>query len=87
MIGLAVGYFAKKVIRFGLLLSGAIIALLFILEHFGVISVNSDNLQLLATSATETAKSSSDFLTANLNKYSSQGLSAVGGFFVGLKLG
>ena len=87
LIGLAVGYFAKKVIRLGLAVSGAVIALLFVLEHFGIISVNIGHLQALAGSAAETAKTSSEFLTANLKQYSSQGVSAVAGFFVGLKLG
>lgn len=87
VIGLAVGYFAKKVLRLGLLVSGAMIALLFVLEHFDIISINIDHLHSLAGTATDTAKASGELLIDKLKNYSSQGLSAIGGFYFGLKLG
>jgi uncharacterized membrane protein (Fun14 family) len=87
VIGLAVGYFAKKVLRLGLLVLGAMIAMLFVLEHFSIISINIEQLQSLAGTASDTAKASSGFLMDKLKNYSSQGISAVGGFYLGLKLG
>lgn len=86
-IGLAVGYFAKKIMRLGLLVSGTMIASLFIMEHFGIISINVDHLQMLASHATDSVKTTSDFLIDKLKTFDSQGISVVSGFILGLKLG
>ncbi|MDO9169910.1 MAG: FUN14 domain-containing protein [Methylobacter sp.] len=87
VIGLAVGYFAKKMLRTALFLGGATIVLLFVGEHYHVIDITDEKLQHVATAAAEAAKSSGGFLVERLTSITSKGASAVGGFFVGLKLG
>ncbi|WP_340122938.1 FUN14 domain-containing protein [Methylobacter svalbardensis] len=87
VIGLAVGYFAKKMLRTALFLGGATIVLLFIAEHYDVIDITDEKLQHAASAATEAAKSSGGFLVDRLTSITSKGASGVGGFFVGFKLG
>ncbi|WP_333878533.1 FUN14 domain-containing protein [Methylobacter sp.] len=87
VIGLAVGYFAKKMLRTALFLGGAAIVLLFVAEYFDIINITDEKLQHIASAATEAAKSSSGFLVNRLTSITSKGVSGVGGFFVGLKLG
>jgi len=86
-IGLAVGYFAKKMFFMSLFLCGAAIVLLFVGEHFGITKVSDINLQQAAESATDAVKQSGDFLMKRLSSITSKGVSATGGFLVGLKLG
>lgn len=86
-IGIAVGYFAKKMLRTALFLAGGAIVLLFITEYYGVIKITDAELQNVATSATEAAKTSGDFLISRLSSITSKGVSGVAGFFLGLKLG
>ena len=86
-IGLAVGYFAKKMLLISLFLFGGAIVLLFISEHFGITKLSDMNLQHVADSATGAVKQSGDFLVNRLSHFTSKGVSAVGGFFVGFKLG
>ncbi len=87
VIGLAVGYFAKKMLRFALFLGGAAIVLLFVSEYYGVGHVNDANLQSAASAATDMAKSSGNFLVERLSHITAKGVSATAGFFAGLKLG
>jgi len=87
VIGLAVGYFAKKMLRTALFLAGAAIVLLFVAEYYGVINISDADLQHAANTATEAAKSSGGFLVNRLTSITSQGVSAAGGFFVGFKFG
>jgi uncharacterized membrane protein (Fun14 family) len=87
IIGLAVGYFAKKMLRTALFLGGAAIVLMFIAEYYGVINISDADLQHAATAATEAAKSSGGFLVNRLTSITSRGVSAAGGFFVGFKFG
>lgn len=87
VIGLAVGYFAKKMLRTVLFLAGAAIVLLFVAEYYGIVNISDADLQHAADSATEAAKSSGGFLVHRLTSITSQGVSAAGGFFVGFKLG
>jgi len=87
VIGLAVGYFAKKMLLTALFLGGAAIVLLFVGEYYGITEISDINLQEAANSATEAAKQSGDFLVKRLSRITSKGVSAVGGFIVGLKLG
>jgi uncharacterized membrane protein (Fun14 family) len=86
-IGLAVGYFAKKMLRTALLLGGAIIVLLFVAEYYDVIEITDEKLQLAATAATEAAKNSGGFIVDRLTRITSKGVTGAGGFFVGFKLG
>ena len=87
IMGLAVGYFAKKMLLMALFLCGGAIVLLFVGEHYGIAEINDINLQEATDSATEVAKQSGDFLVKRLSRITSKGVSAVGGFFVGCKLG
>jgi len=86
-IGLAVGYFAKKMLLISLFLFGAAIVLLFVSEQYGITEINDINLQHAAESATHTVKESGGFLINRLSKITSKGVSATGGFLVGFKLG
>ena len=86
-MGLAVGYFAKKMLLTALFLCGAAIVLLFVSEHYGVTEISDVNLQEAADSATDAVKKSGDFLVKRLSNITSKGVSAAGGFFVGFKLG
>lgn len=86
-IGLAVGYFAKKMLRLALFMAGAILVLLFISEYYGIIEVSDMQLEQAANNATHLAKSSGNFLMQRLSRITSKGVSGTAGFFVGLKLG
>jgi len=87
VIGMAVGYFAKKMLRTALFLAGAAIVLLFVSEYYGIIEITNAELQHAAESATDAAKSSGDFLVNRLSSITSKGVSGVAGFFAGFKLG
>ncbi len=87
VIGLAVGYFAKKMLRTALFLGGAVITLLFAAEYYDLVDITDEKLQHAATVATEAVKGSGGFLVDRLTSITSKGASGVGGFFVGLKLG
>lgn len=87
VIGLAVGYFAKKMLLMALFLGGAAIVLLFASEYYGIVHISETELQHAANAATDAAKSSSDFLVARLSTITAKGVSGVAGFFTGFKLG
>ena len=86
-IGLAVGYFAKKMLFISLFLCGAVIVLLFVSEHFEITKISDINLQQAADSATDAVKQSGVLLMKRLSSITSKSVSAMGGFLVGLKLG
>lgn len=87
VIGMAVGYFAKKMLRTALLVGGAIVVLLFAAEYYGIISINDAALQNAASSAAQAAKESGGFLLDRLSVITSRGVSGAAGFFIGFKLG
>jgi uncharacterized membrane protein (Fun14 family) len=87
VIGLAVGYFAKKMLLTALFLGGAAIVLLFVSEYYGITEISELQLQQATDAATDVAKQSGGFLVERLSSITSKGVSAVGGFFVGFKLG
>lgn len=87
VIGLAVGFFAKKMLKTALFIGGAIIVTLFAAEHFGITQLNDTGLQNAATAATDAVKSSGNFLMDRLSNITSKGVSAGAGFIVGLKIG
>lgn len=87
VIGMAVGYFAKKMLRTALFLGGAAIVLMFVGEYYGITSISDINLQNAANAATEAVKSSGGFLIDRVTRITSKGVSGAGGFFVGFKLG
>ncbi|MFZ4504231.1 MAG: hypothetical protein D4R63_11560 [Methylococcaceae bacterium] len=86
-IGLAVGYFVKKMLKTFLFVAGAVCVALFVSEHFGVVSITDTELQSAAQSATATVKTSGDFLVNRLSSITSKGVSGVAGFFFGFKVG
>ncbi|CAA6820888.1 MAG: Unknown protein [uncultured Thiotrichaceae bacterium] len=87
VIGLAVGYFAKKMLKIALFLAGGAIVLLFVTEYYGVTSLSDQGLQTAANAATNIARDSGGFLIDRLSRISTKGVSATAGFFVGLKFG
>ncbi len=87
IIGLAVGYFAKKMLRLALFLGGAAVVLMFVSEYYGFTAMNDERLQHAATAATSMAQHSGGFLMERLSHITSKGVSGVTGFLVGLKLG
>jgi uncharacterized membrane protein (Fun14 family) len=87
LIGLAVGYFAKKMLLMALFIGGGIVTALFAAEYYGVININGEVLQDAASSAALAAKHSGGFLIDRLSTISARGVSGVGGFYVGFKLG
>ncbi len=87
VIGLAVGYFAKKMLRMALFFGGAAIVLLFASEYYGFTQAADDKLQVAANAATHLAQQSGSFLVERLSHITSKGVSAVAGFFAGLRLG
>jgi len=87
VIGLAVGYFAKKMLRTALFLGGAAIVLLFVSEYYGITQITDIQLQHAANTAADVAKSSGSFLVERLSSITTKGVSGVAGFFTGFKLG
>jgi uncharacterized membrane protein (Fun14 family) len=87
IIGLAVGYFAKKMLRLALFLGGAAIVLLFVTEYYGLTEMTDEKLQTAANAATHVASQSGGFLVERLSHITSKGVSGVAGFFTGLKFG
>ncbi|ADW18829.1 FUN14 family protein [Desulfobulbus propionicus DSM 2032] len=87
LVGLAVGYFAKKVVKIALFLGGAAVVLLFAAEYYGVTHVNDQALHQTAQAAADLANQSGSFLYDRLSRLTWKGGSAVAGFLAGLKLG
>jgi uncharacterized membrane protein (Fun14 family) len=87
ILGIAVGYFAKKMLRTALFVGGGIVVLLFVAEYYGVISINDAALENVASSAAQAAKESGGFLLDRLGVITSRGVSGAGGFYIGFKLG
>ncbi len=87
LLGIAVGYFAKKMLRTALFLGGGIVVLLFVAEYYGVVHITDTELLRATDVATEAAKSSGDFLLDRLSRFTVKGVSATGGFALGFKMG
>ncbi len=87
IIGLAVGFFAKKMLKMALFIGGGAIVLLFISEYYGFYAVSDASLQNATTLATEAAQQSGSFLVNRLSRITTKGLSSVAGFYFGLKMG
>ncbi|NOT86063.1 MAG: hypothetical protein HOP02_15065 [Methylococcaceae bacterium] len=87
VIGMAVGYFAKKMFRIALFVGGAIIVALFACEYYGIVDISDANLQSAASTATDAAKQSGGFLIDRVSSITSKGVSGGAGFFLGFKLG
>lgn len=87
VIGMAVGYFAKKMLRIALFVGGAVIVTLFVCEYYGIIQLNDLYLQDAANAATDVTKQTGGFLMSRLTRITSTGVSATAGFLVGFKIG
>ncbi|WP_394752010.1 FUN14 domain-containing protein [Crenothrix sp.] len=87
VIGLAVGYFAKKMLRTALFVIGAAFVVLFVAEYYGITSISNVHLQNAASAATDAAKNSGSFLVNRLSHVTAKGVSAVAGFYAGLRMG
>ncbi|MFN3786642.1 MAG: FUN14 domain-containing protein [Thiothrix sp.] len=87
VIGLAVGYFAKKMLRMALFLGGAAIVLLFVSEYYGFTQVDNNDLQHATETALHMTERFGGFLSERLSQISTKGASAVAGCIVGLKMG
>ncbi|NOU20883.1 MAG: hypothetical protein HOO93_03680 [Methyloglobulus sp.] len=87
LIGAAVGYFAKKMLKVALFIGGAAIVLMFVGEYYNIIDISDVQLQSAADTVAKGAKDSGSFLVDRLTRVTSKGVSAVGGFFVGFKFG
>jgi len=87
LIGLAIGYFSKKILRVAIIVAGAALIFLFITEYYGITDVDDQGLQQAAKAAADLAQQSGGFLVARLSLITCKGVSAVAGFFAGLKMG
>lgn len=87
LVGLAVGYFAKKIVKVALFLGGAAVVLLFVGEYYGVTQINEQSLHQTAQTAADLANQSGSFLYDRLSRLTWKGGSAVAGFLAGVKLG
>jgi len=86
LIGLAVGMFAKKMLKIFLILFGAVLTVFFIAEHYDIIQLNDQAIVNLAEGAGEGVKNSGSFLMSRLGLISTTGVSATAGFALGFKL-
>lgn len=87
LIGAAVGYFAKKMLKVALFIGGAAIVLMFVGEYYNIVDISDAQLQSAADTVAKGAKESGGFLVDRLTRITSKGVSAVGGFAVGFKFG
>jgi uncharacterized membrane protein (Fun14 family) len=88
VIGLAAGYFAKKMLRLTLFIGGAAIVAVLVANNYGIAHVSNDSLQNAANAATAAAQHSGNFLMERISGIpASKGASATAGFFMGLKIG
>ena len=87
LVGLAVGYFAKKILKVALFIGGAAVVLLFVGEYYGDTQVNDQSQHQTAQTAADLANQSGSFLYNRLSQLTWKGGSAIAGFLAGLKLG
>jgi uncharacterized membrane protein (Fun14 family) len=87
IIGAAVGFFAKKMLKVALFMGGAAIVLMFVGEYYNIIDISDIQLQSAASTVAKGAKESGGFLMNRLTQITSKGVSATGGFLVGFKFG
>lgn len=87
LVGVAVGLFAKKVSKIAIFVGGAMLAVLFLAESWDLISVKDGAVLDVASRAAGALKETGTLLTDRLKVMSTQGGSAIAGFFVGFKAG
>jgi len=87
VLGMAVGYFAKKMLKLALFVGGGLVVSLFAAEYYGIISINGLALEQAADYAAGAAKASGNFLLDRLSRFVSRGIGGAAGFYLGFKLG
>lgn len=87
IIGLAVGYFAKKMLYTALFLGGAITVLMFFGENYGLFTITDEELKNAANTASSAAKDTGNFLMNRLSTITTRGVSGAAGFLAGFKIG
>ena len=88
VIGLSIGFVLKKSFKLLLLFLGLGLIFVFLLERQGAVNVNEENLQNIVSMGMDSFKSMAAFLQNRLEHYHSLGaMSAIAGFFVGIKIG
>ena len=87
IIGAAVGFFAKKMLKVALFIGGGLVVLMFVGEYYGLFNLSDAQLQSAAETVANGAKQTGGFLVDRLTRITSKGVSAVGGFFIGFKFG
>lgn len=86
VLGMAVGYFAKKVLKLALFVGGGLVVMLFTAEYYGLITINGQALEHAADYAVGAAKHSGNYLIDRLSLFASRGVGGAAGFYVGFKL-
>jgi uncharacterized membrane protein (Fun14 family) len=88
LVGLAVGFALKKSFKLMLLLLGVVLILMFFLEYEHIITINQDQLLSFVDSLRESFIHFAEFLKDRVAQIKLSGtLSAIAGFFIGLKMG
>ena len=87
VIGMAVGYFAKKMVKAALFIGGGLIVLMFAGEYYGLVTIDNAQLEHAAETATQAAKDSGSFIADRLSTITTRGVSTAAGFSLGFKLG
>ena len=87
LIGMAVGFFAKKAIKVVLLVGGLCVVLLFVMENQGIATIDDNGLQTTTDMIASKMEDFGLFLKDRLQQIPSQSLSALAGFALGFKLG
>lgn len=87
LIGMAVGFFAKKSLKIAVLVGGAILVILFLAESWNLVTVKDGALIDAASRAAETIQKTGTLLTDRMHVISARGGSAVVGFLAGFKAG
>ncbi len=87
LIGLAVGFTAKKFLKIALFAGGAAVILLIVADHYGIAQLNDQALHQTAQTAADMVNQSGNFLYTRLSQFTIKGCSVVAGFLVGLKIG
>lgn len=87
LIGMAVGFFAKKSLKIAVLVGGAILVVLFLAESWNLVTVKDGALIDAASKAAEAIQETGTLLTDRMHVISTRGGSAVAGFLAGFKAG
>jgi len=87
ILGLSIGMAVKKSIKLLLVVFGVGMLFVFFLESKGAVSINESNLNNVIMVIKESTSSSISFIETRLDNYSSSTiLSAISGFFTGIKI-